>query len=539
MTVPRRLGPSPDLHDEVVALRGGHVLFRSVFEQQVGGAALALAGCPRVVLVCRDSWNFAVALLAALTAGAEVVLPANDLPTTLGGLDGRIVDDGFQADPTPWVQAPSLDGRVLFQTSGSTGAPKLVVRSLRQLMAEVAALEARLGEQAADGVTLSTVPHQHAFGLVFTVLWPLTAGRPFLAVRQELLWEDVLAALPAGGILVTSPAHLSRMGGLPSLSREQRPNLILSAGAELPENAATEAQRILGLAVTEIYGSTETGAVAVRRRDGGETPWHLLPEYTLNVDPQGIWHLVSEAASAPLGDRLEPVAQGGFRLLGRADRIVKIDGKRVSLNAVVNVVRQLPQVAAAAVVVLPGKSILGAVVVLSEAGRQGLERHGAFRLGRQLRAAMADRLENAGLPRRWRFVDTLPQGSMGKCTESDLLELFANAPRVPEVTAARTGDDGAVVLTMRIPETLYWFQGHFPGCPILPGVVQLDWVLHFARTQLGLDVPAAREFQVKYTAVVEPGHILDLELRHDAGKGRVVFTYRRGEGKISSGTIYL
>lgn len=538
MTLPRRLRPSPDLRDETVALRGGRPLPRSLFERQVGGCAQALVGCRRVVLTCSDSWNFAVGLLGALSAGAEVVLPANDLPATLAGLDGRVVDDGFLAVPVPWEHAPTLDGQVLFQTSGSTGAPKLVVRNLRQLLAEVAALHMRLGDQAGGGATLSTVPHQHAFGLVFAVLWPLAAGRPFHAARHEL-WEDVLAGLPPGGVLVTSPAHLSRMGGLSPLSPECRPNLVLSAGAPLPENAAAEARRVLGVAVTEIYGSTETGAVATRLRDGGDPPWHLLPGYDLGVDAEGVWHLASAAASGPLGDRLEARAGGGFRLLGRADRIVKIDGKRVALNAVEQVLGQLPEVVAAAALVLPTENVLGAVVELSVAGRDALCHLGAFRLGRQLRRAMADRLEPAGLPRRWRFVDTLPQGSMGKRKEADLRDLFTDAPRLPEVTAEQPGDGGGIRLTLHVPETLYWFQGHFPGCPILPGVVQLDWVLHFARVRLGLDLPAAREFQVKYTAVVEPRQVLNLDLRHDAAKGRVVFAYRRDGGNVSSGTVYL
>lgn len=538
MTLPRRLKPSPDLQDETLALRGGQPLPRSLFERQAGGCARALAGCRRVVLTCRDSWNFAAGLLGALSAGAEVVLPANDLPATLAGLDGRIVDDAFQAVPAPWENAPPLDGQVLFQTSGSTGAPKLVARSLRQLLAEVAALHMRLEDQAGGGATLSTVPHQHAFGLVFTVLWPLAAGRPFHAVRHEL-WEDVLADLPPGGVLVTSPAHLSRMGGLPPLPPECRPNLVLSAGAPLPEGAAAEAWRVLGTAVTEIYGSTETGAVAARLRDGGEPPWQSLPGYDLRVDAEGVWHLDSAAASGPLGDRLEVTAGGGFRLLGRADRIVKIDGKRVALNAVEDILNRLPEVSAAAALVLPVENILGAAVELSAAGRGALRRLGAFRLGRQLRRAMADRLETAGLPRRWRFVDTLPQGPMGKRKEADLRDLFTDAPRLPEVTAEQPGDGGGIRLVLHIPETLYWFQGHFPGRPILPGVVQLDWALHFARVRLGLDLPAARKFQVKYTAVVEPRQILELDLLHDAAKGRVVFAYRRDGGNVSSGTVYL
>ena len=88
---------------------------------------------------------------------------------------------------------------------------------------------------------------------------------------------------------------------------------------------------------------------------------------------------------------------------------------------------------------------------------------------------------------------------------------------------------------------LFWFQGHFPERPTLPGVVQLDWALDFARRHLGLTVPAARCFQVKYKAVISPDTRLTLVLAlHPTASGRrLTFEYRRDGEVYSTGSVTL
>lgn len=534
------LCPAAFAPGHVVALGRGEAMVWERFCAEIGGTARQLAGCRRVAVVHEDCRRFAVALLGALSAGAEVVLPANAQPATLSSLAAevdRVVDDTFVPGEAAWSPGLSAEeSRLVFHTSGSTGEPKRVGRSLGSLSAELAALHQLWGDRLAGAVAAATVPHHHVYGLVFNLLWPLAAGRPFLAGRYDL-WETLLAELPPSAVLVTSPAHLTRLGGLERLPPDRRPRMVLSAGAPLSESAAMDAAKLLGVAVTEIYGTTETGAMATRQRDGtGEPPWRPLPGYRVTSDAEGLLCLDSPVGCLRIADRMEEVEGGGFRLLGRADRIVKIEGKRVSLDEVEQALQGLPEVEQAAVVALDGR--LAAVLVLGKEGREALAAQGAFRFGRGLRRRISDRLEPVCLPRRWRFVESLPVSEMGKRRAEDLAALFAKPERLPRILDHRRTGEGAAELDMEIPPGLLWFQGHFPGHPILPGVVQMDWAVHFGREELGLVLPAAREFQIKFKSVIAPGDRLTLALRHDAARDRLSFEYRRDGEICSTGTVF-
>jgi 3-hydroxymyristoyl/3-hydroxydecanoyl-(acyl carrier protein) dehydratase len=106
---------------------------------------------------------------------------------------------------------------------------------------------------------------------------------------------------------------------------------------------------------------------------------------------------------------------------------------------------------------------------------------------------------------------------------------------LPEVLGERTGG-GRVELDLRVPEDLACFTGHFPGLPILPGVVQLDWSVKLARERLGLAGEFAAAENLKFLSIVRPGAHLTLALELvDAAHLR--FGYSSRGRKYSSGTL--
>lgn len=105
----------------------------------------------------------------------------------------------------------------------------------------------------------------------------------------------------------------------------------------------------------------------------------------------------------------------------------------------------------------------------------------------------------------------------------------------PDVIKTQLLDD-SIVLTLRIPEGHAAFNGHFPGHPILPGVVQLHWVMTLAQEHLGNFNPCTKSFQVKFTNVIQPGTVDLVLLRNN---GRIVFEYKDQNKKYSSGVVHI
>jgi acyl-coenzyme A synthetase/AMP-(fatty) acid ligase len=116
---------------------------------------------------------------------------------------------------------------------------------------------------------------------------------------------------------------------------------------------------------------------------------------------------------------------GSLRLLGRSDRIVKIEEKRVSLDAVEAALSESGWVEEARVLVLDGpRTELGAVVVPNALGRELLAREGKRGLNRALRDAVGRHVERTALPRRFRYLEALPENNQGKLPVEALRRLF-------------------------------------------------------------------------------------------------------------------
>lgn len=532
-------------------------------------ARLRDRSCRQGILVCSDTYWAAVGLLSLLHAGATVALPPNQKSESLSVYrhPGDILVTDRQApheDAVVILSAsegqqpclPSLDAdRCLISlfTSGSTAQPKRISKTLRQLECEATVIEAFFGPQLPKATRLhATVPHHHLYGLTFGLIWPLLAGRPVNRHLHEI-WETVFASDLYDAVLVTSPAHLTRLAGFAALEKRQRPSLILSAGAPLPAVAAIETRDLFACAPTEIFGSTETGAIAWRRWTEAEPLWSPLPGVAVHDLPDGRMSVSSPflANDQPFisADLIEMQPDGRFRAMGRSDDICKIEGKRISLSAVETRLLQLPGILEAAVILLEeSRPRLGAVIKLDPVGAEELAKLGTFRFGQMLRRRLADKLETASLPKKWRFVDTLPVRALGKRRAADIQALFAEAVPVPAqakdepvVKATRGHADGGattrIELDLFIAADLPQLDGHFPGFPVVPGVALVDWAARLALRYLQTGDGVARALQVKFRRIVAPDNLITLVLEHHPTRNRLAFTYRQGEQIFASGNF--
>lgn len=525
-------------------------------------AALGRRSAARdIALYHEDSLEFGAALVGAWLAGKTVWLVADTLPgscTALAAKVGAFWGDFPEAHApcTPqagddcaleWhAPAPDFPALVVY-TSGSTGAPTPIPKRYAQLASELDALESAFGAFVGDAAVLSTVSHQHIYGLLFRVLWPLAAGRPVEALRHEFpeTLAPALAAEPC--LLLASPAHLKRLPEhLDWSGAAGQLRAVFSSGGMLDLDASLHARSLLGRAPIEVYGSSETGGVAWRQRLAGSIEeWTPFPGVEWLADGDGLLAVNSRPAGGwqHLADRVEARNDGRFVLRGRADRIVKIEEKRVSLDAMeaalcasglVVEARMLACIEGAA------RQSLAAFVVPSEAGQRLVEEGGKKDFTARLRAVLAESTHAVALPRRWRLLERLPVNAQGKTTQADLLALLAadtrQRPRFPELRLLEDSPSRKLFELIVPPELLY-FDGHFSIAPVLPGVVQVDWAIHYGRLHFGLAGGFAGMNAVKFQQMIRPGTPVQLELNWDEARRSLNFRYFSEAGAHASGRI--
>jgi len=98
-------------------------------------------------------------------------------------------------------------------------------------------------------------------------------------------------------------------------------------------------------------------------------------------------------------------------------------------------------------------------------------------------------------------------------------------------------------IVLHLDLSLFWFQGHFAVQPLLPGVAQLDWVMHYAITLLAPDYRFHSIQNVKFQAPLLPETTVTLILDWNSERQMLSFSYQRHDGEArhtaSSGKIRL
>ncbi len=560
VTLSRWLIDSPDYE---VAARKGVTASRSEFKHEVNGwlNILASRNGQRWAVYHEDAMVFAAILFALWQLGRTACIPGDNRPgnvqrlqTFVDGLVGDFDSDAVvTADPASqptetkfdWkVVDPQLVGLEVF-TSGSTGEPEAIAKTIQQLELEVETLQALWPEQGGDAV-LATVSHQHMYGLTFRLFWPLCSARAFERDIIEYT-EDIthLGCHYRYFSLVSSPSHLARMNASADWNKiKGRCRYAVSSAALLQRSDSLTAGEFLAAPVREIYGSSETGAIAwrIQQQSAEDALWQPLPKLELSADESG--HLIVNAPyllikNYRLSDRVTFSNTNTFKLLGRSDRIVKVEGKRISLSAIEKHLMTHGWVKSARALTIQRRRVESAVVVeLGAAGLQVLADRGTKFLIEKFRALLCRYLEPVALPRRWRFVAQMPFNSQGKIPLQALQQMFESKTKVdwPDTSML---DLQETELTMRclIPPELIYFEGHFPNNPILPGIVQVHWAEAYGRQHLAIEGVFDRLEVIKFQQVIAPAATVDLTLRYDARKAKLHFCYESERGPHSSGRI--
>lgn len=525
---------------------------------QAWRAAFAEVPGPDVALYFDDAVAFSAALWGAWHAGKTPVLASDAQAHTLqclmpavqacaGDLPGAL--HPCWEGEAQWQSLSPLDLQachVVLFTSGSTGQPERIVKKLRQLDAEVHALQAAFADEgSATWNVVSTVSHQHIYGLLFRVLWPLSAGRPMGAALLRFP-EEVLQVLSENHacVLVSSPAFLGRLPAhLAWQSVQTHVQRVFSSGGPLAAAASAQCLQLLGHSPTEVFGSSETGGIAWRQRAEHGDTWQLLPGVQVRVEQGGALavcspHLADATQWCSTADRATVSDDGhSFALQGRADRVVKIAEKRVSLTGMEQALQALDWAQMAKTVVLESPGALariGVVLELSEAGWQHLRQHGRRAMAAALRQHLSAYVEHVALPRSWRYVVRMPVNAQSKTTQYALQQLFN--PSIPQPDWIERTANRAVA-ALYVDAGLRVLEGHFPQASLVAGVAQLQWVTHLGQQAFGLEPRFSRVEVLKFQQPILPGDTVQVELAWDVVLQRLQFALTSPRGPHASGRL--
>ncbi|MGR4870138.1 AMP-binding protein [Variovorax sp. LARHSF232] len=545
--------------DAPLAWRGGVPLSARRFLADVHRLAAELPAAGPAINLCADRYAFAVGLAAALLRGQASLLPPDARPDTLArlheagsgsyaltddpslatpGLERLLVDlsapAGEAVDPCPVPAVEASHHAVSLLTSGSTGVPQAHAKRWSTLVGDVAAavprLSALLGRPSLGGLTLvATVPVQHSYGLESSVLLAMLGGAAFDSARPFFPADiaGALASVPRPRALVTTPFHLKTL----LLSGVELPQVdfMLSATAPLSPQLAAQAEEALGGPMIEIYGSTETGQVATRRTTQTDV-WETFGQIRVHREPQpddgAGERFIFEGDFVPeptaMADVLELIDARHFRLLGRANDLIHVAGRRSSLGHLNYHLNSIAGVQDGAFW-LPDEVADAVVRPVAFVVAPGLTSEAII-------AGLRQRLEAVFVPRRIVHVQALPREATGKLVVRTLRE-FA--------LAQLAADGDTVRLTREVPHDHPSFAGHFPGQPLLPGALILAEVQEAMSQVPALMARLGRHPSLaaaKFLAPVGPGAHLTIELVPEPGAAAGVrFEVRQGEVMAASG----
>ncbi len=400
------------------------------------GAAVCLAAEDRAVI--------AAALLASLAGGPSLILPYAFSAQALEGLQratGAVVAISDRARDFPpgtevvvpqqgvaeaglsrFAAEPEKELLRLY-TGGSTGTPQIWSKTGINLFAESLFLADHFNVTPQDRIVATISPY-HVYGLLYSVMLPLVSGAAVFPAMPSFPEEIIEAVRECDAtLLVSVPAHYRALQGRP-IARTSLRLAFSSAGVLAPEINRDFCGNS-GVEIVEIYGSTETGGIALRNRARGEEGFIPYPTVDWRIDGQRFLvrspYLSHELARNDdgffvTGDRADVCGGSGFVLRGRADSIAKVGGNRVDLEEIAGFVKMQPGITDCLVLALSengGRQ--HRIVAVVEGEGADIE---------ALKHDLAGRFEPYALPRTVKTVAKIPMKDNGKYDRETILRLF-------------------------------------------------------------------------------------------------------------------
>lgn len=384
-----------------------------------------------IINLCEDRYLFAVTFVACIIKKHVCLMPAHRAEKEIEELEEEYSDTLRLTDQqiktfinnknTPSSDLPlqinSEQLVAIIFTSGSSGKPKANHKKWGELFDSAQRASKKLMLNKSKHHTLvATIPPQHMYGFETTIIFPLIAGvcvhndKPFFPADIQ----QTLNTIEGEPILVTTPIHLRAC----CEEKIQWPNIdfILCATAPLSTELAHRAEQQLQTNLYEIYGCSEAGVIATRRTTKN-LDWSLLDEYSLSKKLTGVCLTtpVSEEEIL-LSDQIDFIDSQNFKLLGRQSDLIKIAGKRGSLNDL-------------KIKLCAMEGVDDAVFFMPDDNPDENARLIAFVIApnlniKEIRSFLNPRIDSAFMPRPLIKVKSLPYNETGKLSRVNLMNML-------------------------------------------------------------------------------------------------------------------
>ncbi|MGH3391581.1 MAG: AMP-binding protein [Actinomadura sp.] len=434
---------------------------------------------PRVGVLCRNHRGMVETLIACSKRGAEVVLlntgfGARQLHAVLGELrvnflvvdaefadllatappalrrvvvwadepggSGTTLEEIIRETPTPDLEPPHVQGRMIMLSSGTTDRPKGARRPPRPGLRPLASVLSRIPMRIHDTVIIDA-PLFHTWG--YGALQIGLALRSTLVLRRRFEPERTLRAIGEHRrvSLFAVPVMVQRILDLPHSVLERYDTtplrVVALSGAALPGDLATRFMAVFGPRLYNVYGTTEVSwvsiagpdelakhpgtagrpprgtSIVIRDEGGGPAPRAVIGRiYAANEmpfegytggEPSDAWNGLLSTGDVGHLDR-----SGLLFVDGRNDGLVVSGGENVVPRDVEDALALLPEVREVAVIGIPDESYgqrLAAYIVL----RPGTRLEPAA-----VQAYVRDQVARYAVPRDVHFITELPRNATGK-----------------------------------------------------------------------------------------------------------------------------
>lgn len=429
---------------------------------------------------------------------------------------------------------------ILLKTSGSSGEAQIITKTLAQLESEAQVLARSdffkniAHHQNQNLTVVSSVTPQHLYGLTFRFAWTLTMGWTISrqqSVFPEDLWANTHEAESV--VWVSSPAILNRLSAERDyLSIQNKVLAIISSGGALPEPTAQFLQKHLQRP-HEIYGSTETGVIAGRRET---KDWQVFESVEISQNEMGV--LSVKSAWLPeifhTSDLIEYSENSNtFQLLGRQDRVIKWEDKRISLAQIEQELWAHEWVKDVHCAPYTGHSHLGIWIALNDLGIRAWREQGRVAVVAHLKKYLARTQDKIAIPRYWRFACELPRNAQSKIMAQDFQAILNQMQTTPIWQKIHSEQENTDSYQGVIPLDLVYFSGHFASFPLVAGVVILQWIQDLVSADYEwTKYHLIRIENLKFQQFIQPNDMIYIELKYDSDKQKCTFQVHNQNQKI-------